>query len=511
MKQKKKVILLRRMLSFVLVMCLEIAMSMTVFATSDATPAVADARDGVLQVRLVYVDQYGEEHPLIGGSGFLLGAASGATTIITNYHVVFLDNEQKEKCSEIYGVDFFDANSVNLKIKVVVKRDVVIDASYVNGSEQTDFAILELSQAIYDRSPLKVADSDDVVETQNIYALGFPGATSLGDVDRVYTSSDVTITNGIVGKFQAISNINFILHNAVLGEGNSGGPLIDSNGNVVGVNTMYNDTDSASTYYYSIAINEVTEVLDALGVVYEKADEAAPALEPTPDTTSEPAPGPTSEPIPVPTSEPTPIPEPEPAPANTTLIIAIAAIVVVVLVIVIAVVVIISSTKKKKSIPANRMVSNIPNGAVPPQAPSQQTARPTPPPFTPAPTPFDSGAGETSVLGVGAGETSVLGGGSSQPSATLIRRKNGETVTISKPGFSIGKERSKVDFCVPDNNSISRNHASIVYKGGVYYIVDNNSTNFTYVNGNKITARQEVRLNSGDKIKLADEEFEFRQ
>ena len=123
---------------------------------------------------------------------------------------------------------------------------------------------------------------------------------------------------------------------------------------------------------------------------------------------------------------------------------------------------------------------------------------------------MDTGAGETSVLGGGAGETSVLGGGAMQPAATLIRKKNGETATITKQMFIIGKERNKVDFCVPDNNSVSRNHANIVCKGGVYYIVDKNSTNFTFVNGNKINPNQEVKLNSGDKIKLADEEFEFR-
>lgn len=123
---------------------------------------------------------------------------------------------------------------------------------------------------------------------------------------------------------------------------------------------------------------------------------------------------------------------------------------------------------------------------------------------------MDTGAGETSVLGGGAGETSVLGGGAMQPTATLIRKKNGETANITKPLFIIGKERQKVDFCIPDNNSVSRNHANIVCKGGIYYIVDKNSTNYTFVNGNKINPNQEVKLNSGDKIKLADEEFEFR-
>ena len=37
-----------------------------------------------------------------------------------------------------------------------------------------------------------------------------------------------------------------------------------------------------------------------------------------------------------------------------------------------------------------------------------------------------------------------------------------------------------------------------------------NSTNFTYVNGAKLNGGQEQLLNNGDKIKLSDEEFEFK-
>lgn len=518
MKRMKKVI------SLLAAFCMVLSLSLTAFASADASPAVAKSREGVLQINLVYEDQSGNSYVLQTGSGFLIGAATGATTVITNYHVVSLSDEDKEHWSNEFGVDFFNTNNITLKIKIVVKRDVVIDASYINGSEKTDFAILELSQAIYDRAPLKVADSDEVVETQNVYALGFPWATSVVQDDQVYTSDDVTITNGIVGKFQSVDDIKFILHNVNLGHGNSGGPLVNSNGDVVGVNTMFTDADDASHYYYSIAINEVAEVLDALGITYEKAGSAAEeteaAEEEPEETTTEPAVPENTE---TEQTEPvTPVVEDPVVPAdsqdvveepeggmNMAMIGGIAAAAVVVIVIIIVVIVVSSKSKSKKKAgaipPAGMGMGNVPpvNPQTPPHAPQ------TPPVFTPGTMPVDTGAGETSVLGGGAGETSVLGGGNVQPAATLTRRKNGETVKITKPLFIIGKERQKVDFCVPDNNSVSRNHANIICKGGVYYIVDKNSTNYTFVNGNKINPNQEVKLNSGDKIKLADEEFEF--
>ena len=176
------------------------------------------------------------------------------------------------------------------------------------------------------------------------------------------------------------------------------------------------------------------------------------------------------------------------------------------LVAVVVVLVVVLSKKNKKPVTPAAPISM--GGPIPPVPPAGQA--PVPPSFSNTMSMMDTGAGETSVLGGGAGETSVLGGGAMQPMATLIRKKNGETANIIKSLFIIGKERQKVDFCVPDNNSVSRNHANIVCKGGVYYLVDKNSTNYTFVNGNKLNPNQEVKLNSGDKIKLADEEFEFR-
>lgn len=504
----KKLRSMKKIVSFLATLCIMLSMTVTVFASNNEVSGVASAREGVLEIKVFYVDQNGNEIEIQHGSGFLVGASTGATTVITNYHVITLSDATKSQLTERFGVDFFNANNVELKLKVVVKRDVFIEATYVNGSETTDFAILELSQAIYDRKPLKLANSDEVYEAQDIYALGFPWITSEIQDDKVYTSNDVTITNGIVGKFQTADGIKYLLHNVQLSSGNSGGPLVNKSGDVIGVNRMTitsRDENWVDTsYYYSIAINEVRGILDALGIYYEEADaqsvvqpESVPTPEPAPVPEPEPAPepAPTPEPEPAPTPDPLPViqPEPEVEKDNTMLIVGIVAAVAVIGVVV---VVVILSTKKKT--PTTSTATPIPPmPPYPPQTPNVPTM------------PMDTGAGETSVLGGGAGETSVLGGGM-QPQATLTRKKNGEKAVITSALFTIGKERQKVNFCIPDNNSISRTHAKIMCKGGVFYITDNNSTNFTFVNGNKINPGQEVKLNSGDKIKLADEEFEFR-
>ena len=147
----------------------------------------------------------------------------------------------------------------------------------------------------------------------------------------------------------------------------------------------------------------------------------------------------------------------------------------------------------------------------PVQAPDRQPAA-SPQPIAPQGQPLNFG--ETTVLGGGAiGETTVLSASkaSGRPlSPFLIRPKNNEKIAVDKPVFRIGKERSYVDYFVGDNTAVSRSHANIVTRDGQYFIMDTNSTNHTYVNGAMIQSNVEAMLNDGDKIRLANEDFEFR-
>lgn len=137
---------------------------------------------------------------------------------------------------------------------------------------------------------------------------------------------------------------------------------------------------------------------------------------------------------------------------------------------------------------------------------------PTPQPI-PKPTGMPANFGETTVLSVaGCGETTVLGVAPVKQEITpfLIRRKNNEKIILNKPVFRVGKERSYVDYFIGDNTAISRSHANIITREGTYYVVDTNSTNHTFVNGNMINSNEEVQINHGDSIRFANEDFEFK-
>ncbi len=78
---------------------------------------------------------------------------------------------------------------------------------------------------------------------------------------------------------------------------------------------------------------------------------------------------------------------------------------------------------------------------------------------------------------------------------------------INKEEYVIGKKEDSVDGAVTFNNAISRIHCKIVFENGFHYIVDLGSANGTFVNGKKIEKENKVKINQGDKIKLADSEF----
>ena len=93
----------------------------------------------------------------------------------------------------------------------------------------------------------------------------------------------------------------------------------------------------------------------------------------------------------------------------------------------------------------------------------------------------------------------------------LIRKKNQERIEIHGNIFKIGKDKKYVDYCISDNPAISKSHADIVKQGDAYFLIDHHSLNATILNGRKIPPKELMPLHIGDKITLANEQFDFCQ
>ena len=150
--------------------------------------------------------------------------------------------------------------------------------------------------------------------------------------------------------------------------------------------------------------------------------------------------------------------------------------------------------------------------AVPPMPKPLQPVQPPQPPVV---QPIQSVAmnfGQTTFLDESErGNTVILGSKSNAREARpmLTRKKNNEQILLNKPVFKIGKQQGYADYVIRDNGAISRSHANIISRDGNYYVVDTNSTNHVYVNGKAIACNEEVPIESGMTIRLADEEFRF--
>ena len=145
----------------------------------------------------------GEPKPLSGGSGVIIDAAAGI--IVTNHHVI----EGGEK----FTVDLIDGR--------------LFDAELVGADKATDLAVLRISAP--DLAQVEVVDSDTLRTGDLAFAVGYP----LG--------LDQTLTMGVIsglnrsGMGDAIED--YIQTDAAVNSGNSGGPLLDSRGRLIGINT----------------------------------------------------------------------------------------------------------------------------------------------------------------------------------------------------------------------------------------------------------------------------------
>lgn len=167
------------------------------------------------------------------GSGFLINAEG---LILTNNHVISADGQRVE-------VSLMDQSRYRAK---VLARDT-----------DNDLALLKIDA----KKPLpflRLGESDDVKVGQKVLAIGNPfslgGSLSTGIVSALGR----TLSSGRDSVLEDI-----IQTDAAINPGNSGGPLLDSNGDVIGINTaILNETGANIGIGFAMPINRAKTMLD---------------------------------------------------------------------------------------------------------------------------------------------------------------------------------------------------------------------------------------------------------
>lgn len=219
----------------------------------------------------------------VAGAG-LLGAAcagSGAVssldgvasaTIRIEVDGIVVEPEEGETSNDGTGSGFFisaDGQAVTNNHVVAGAENIAVfigadpepyEASVVGVSECNDLALIDV--AVDDEVPYLEWFTGDIRAGLDVYSAGFP----LGD-------PEFTLTRGVVNKAQASDPIlvttadvdRTIEHDANIQEGSSGGPLVDANGRVVGVNyAATGDTYGVTEQFFAIAADAAKPVVERL-------------------------------------------------------------------------------------------------------------------------------------------------------------------------------------------------------------------------------------------------------
>lgn len=181
------------------------------------------------------------------GTGFVI---SKDGYILTNHHVA--GNASK------VVVSFTDGRQIEAKI--------------IGSDATSDVALLKV-EGEKDLPYLKLADSDDLIIGE--WAIAFGNPFGLFDVNSKPTVTVGVISNSGVNFIHQENNItrvyrNMIQTDAAISSGNSGGPLLNANGEVIGMNTVIFSTAQGSRgagsigIGYSIPINRVKQIVDLI-------------------------------------------------------------------------------------------------------------------------------------------------------------------------------------------------------------------------------------------------------
>nr|WP_256534253.1 trypsin-like peptidase domain-containing protein [Lewinella sp. JB7] len=171
------------------------------------------------------------------------GSGSGFTWdreghIITNFHVI---------------------NGANTSsIAVTLSNGKTYNARVVGFEKEKDLAVLKIDAPARELQPIDVGSSQNIRVGQSVYAIGNPFG-----LDQTLTTGVVSALDREIRSQAGVPIKGAIQTDAAINPGNSGGPLLDSNGQLIGVNTsIYSPSGASAGIGFSIPVDVVRYVVN---------------------------------------------------------------------------------------------------------------------------------------------------------------------------------------------------------------------------------------------------------
>ncbi|MGE4272513.1 MAG: S1C family serine protease [Desulfitobacterium sp.] len=170
------------------------------------------------------------------GSGFIIDAKNGY--IVTNNHVI--EDAQK--------------------ITVSLSDGRNIEAKLVGADAKTDLAVLKISDTS-NLTQVTLGESSKIEVGEYVVAIGNPGGNEFA---RSVTAGVISATNRTLAMSGESTLYNMLQTDAAINPGNSGGPLVNYNGQVIGINSAKYAENGFEGMGFAIPITEATSIIEQL-------------------------------------------------------------------------------------------------------------------------------------------------------------------------------------------------------------------------------------------------------
>ena len=220
---------------------------------TEITKVVAEVKNAVVSVinkqatsrnNLYGTQQTGGELATASeGSGVIYKNENGYAYIVTNYHVIAKSQE----------------------LEVLLADGTREKAELVGSDQWTDLAVIRIANTNVS-TVAKFANSDDVEVGQTAIAIGSPlGSEFATSVTQgIVSATNRSVATDVDGDGQEDWVVTAIQTDAAINPGNSGGALINSTGQVIGINSMKISKSSVEGMGFAIPSNEVVSIIKQL-------------------------------------------------------------------------------------------------------------------------------------------------------------------------------------------------------------------------------------------------------
>lgn len=189
--------------------------------------------------------------PISSGSGFIIDDEG---YIVTNTHVLQLPDDISQFIEEE------DIEVSETRVEVRMFDGTITEAEIIGIDLDSDIAVIQVDVAPEILRPIDFADSTRLRVGQTVLAIGNPFSN-----DWTMTSGIISALNRSIPGLEGFSIGGVIQTDTAINPGNSGGPLINLDGDVIGVNSQINtESGTNSGIGFAVPSNLVSKVVDSL-------------------------------------------------------------------------------------------------------------------------------------------------------------------------------------------------------------------------------------------------------